>query len=627
VQPNAPPSGEGQPDVPCDDSEPPASRAGLDAASLARNWIATLAILAVPAAISILTNQAPRITAYFLLAHDLPVLALQSVALALACLPAVRLSVRGAAWIEALAARRGGLICAGLALACAVLAFAGWTLIYQRYPLSIDEMWADFDTRIFAHGHLVAPIAPAWRPFAAAMQPQWRMQIAGDVAWASTYLPVNAAFRALATLAGSPALAGAAWAALSVAATWGLARRYWHGRPDAALVATLLLATSTQMLVAAMSPYAMSAHLALNLAWLWLFQRKGAASQTAAMAVAFLATGLHQLIFFPLFAAPFVLQLWMQRRWRLAAAHTAAYAAIILFWACYWRLTLGWLHLAAAPGADLDATSLIDRALAVLHTTLAPVGPLVMADNLLRFIAWQNPLAIVLALAALLSSPSGGSVWTRQRPDEGGLHPRPTLWPLAAGIALTLLAMLPLAPFQGFGWGFRYLHGLLGSVSLLAAAAWVRWVRPGEASAARGWAMLGAATAFSVLVAAPIQLAQAHALIAPFAKAQAAIQGAKVRGVPADVVVVDETGIWYGQDLVRNDPFLEQGPRVMSLQALAEPQLRTLCGEARVALFDRTDAREFGVLTFDTPTPPDSQTLRLRAVLAQPVCAGGVAAG
>jgi hypothetical protein len=291
-----------------------------------------------------------------------------------------------------------------------------------------------------------------------------------------------------------------------------------------------------------------------------------------------------------------------------------------------------------------------------------------MADNLLRFIAWQNPLTTLLALAgvglalrgdhaippvtpdglakgrsgagpagsetmsSLTTAPPAparaslgrGDGWGGVRGDGWVGLGDGTLWPLAAGFALTLLAMLPLSPFQGFGWGFRYLHGLLGSASLLAAAAWVRWVRPGEASAARGWAMLGAATAFTALVAAPIQFAQARALIAPFANAQAAIRdatvgGVKVGGAPADVVIVDETGVWYAQDLVRNDPFLTAGPKVMSLQALTEPQLRALCGKARVALFDRTDARRFGVLAFDTP--PDAQTLRLRAVLAEPVCA------
>ena len=594
-------------------------RGPLDGRSLARIWLAALAVLAAPAAVSILANQAPRVTAYFLLAHDLPMLALQSAALAAACLPAVRLGPRRVGWIEALAARRGGAICAGLALACAVVALAGWTLVYQRYPLSIDEMWADFDTRIFAHGRLVAPIAPAWRPFAAALQPQWRMRIAGGAAWASMYLPVNAGFRALAALAGSPALAGAAWAALSVGATWGLARRYWPDRPDAALVAALLLATSTQMLVAAMSPYAMSAHLALNLAWLWLFQRRGptgragVASQAATMGVAFLATGLHQLIFHPLFAAPFVIRLWMQRRWRLAAAHSAAYAAIVLFWAGYWPLMLGWLHLAPAAGADLGGADLPGHTLGLVRTALTPAGPLAMADNLLRFVAWQNPLTIVLALAGV-----GGSVWTRRRPDEGGRGDG-ALWPLTAGIALTLAAMLLLEPSQGYGWGYRYLHGLLGSASLLAAAAWVRLVRPGEASAERGWAVLGLTSVFVALVAAPIQFAQARALIAPFARAEAAIQGARVGdAIPAGVVIVDATGVWYGLDLVRNDPFLAQGPKVVALQALTEPGVRALCGQGRVALFDRADARRYGVLTFDTP--PDARTLRLRTLLTQLGC-------
>ena len=43
---------------------------------------------------------------------------------------------------------------------------------------------------------------------------------------------------------------------------------------------------------------------------------------------------------------------------------------------------------------------------------------------------------------------------------------------LAAGIVLTLVAMLILLPYQDIGWGYRYVHGLIGSAALLAAFAW-----------------------------------------------------------------------------------------------------------------------------------------------------------
>ena len=70
-----------------------------------------------------------------------------------------------------------------------------------------------------------------------------------------------------------------------------------------------------------------------------------------------------------------------------------------------------------------------------------------MAFNFLRFLSWQN---VVLLPLALLAWPA---IWR----GEGIARP------LAAGILLTLAAMLVLLPWQGLGWGYRYLHGLIGS--------------------------------------------------------------------------------------------------------------------------------------------------------------------
>ena len=95
---------------------------------------------------------------------------------------------------------------------------------------------------------------------------------------------------------------------------------------DLALIAAALLGTSSQLIVMAMTAYAMPAHLAFNLAWLWLFLRGGKAGHAGAIAVGFLATGLHQLVFHPLFVAPFILRLLFHRRWGLAALYIVAYA-------------------------------------------------------------------------------------------------------------------------------------------------------------------------------------------------------------------------------------------------------------------------------------------------------------
>ena len=92
--------------------------------------------------------------------------------------------------------------------------------------------------------------------------------------WASAYLPVNAALHAVFSMAGDAWLTGPVLALLSLIMLHAVGRRTFPNRPDATFVAVILLATSSQFLFTAMTPYAMTAHLALNLAWLWLFLRE-----------------------------------------------------------------------------------------------------------------------------------------------------------------------------------------------------------------------------------------------------------------------------------------------------------------------------------------------------------------
>ena len=556
-------------------------------------WAAAVLPLTIVAIAYLLGRPPATITTYFFLAQDAGVLLAASLILLLIGRPSMRLGARPAMWIAGVAERRGWSLCLAAAAIVGATAFAGWWLIYQTYPLSMDEFWAAFDARIFSRCKLMAEIAPAWRPYVPALQPFWAMQTPAHQYWASTYLPMNAAFRAAFGALGSQALAGPFWAALSIVTVHALGRRLWPDRKDAALVSAVLLATSSQLVITAMSPYAMSGHLALNLVWLWLFLKKGAAWHGLAVVAAFAATGLHQAIFHPLFAAPFVVGLWLNRRWRLASFYTLAYAAICLFWASYWALMLRSQGVAPGAAEAHGAGDFARRALALIASP-TPGGFGLMALNLLRFAAWQNPLAV--ALGAL------GAVHAVRGRD-------PVLAPLAAGLALTVAAVMVVCPFQGHGWGFRYLHGFLGSLCLLAGLAWVRLTPPGGEGDRRAWAAMGVTTAFSLLFAFPVRAQQTFELIRPYARSHAAIQSA-----PAEVVIVDPEELTYGVDLVRNDPFLERGPKVMDVGRLTAAQALSLCGRYKVALFDRADGEALGVAAFPATPPSAAKAAVLRAL-------------
>lgn len=465
----------------------------------------------------------------------------------------------------------GPLVAAMRRLPLAVLLLAGAVLVvtllctygvYHGFALSRDEAMARFDATIIGHGRLVAPVPPPWRPFVPALAPTFLQPIGGGAGWVSTYLPGHAALRALVGLVGAADWTSPVLASIAILAVVGIARRLWPERPDAALVAGLLVATAPQVLVTAMTPYAMTAHLALNLVWLWLFLHGTRLGHAGAIGLGVLATGLHQPIFHPLFVLPFVLKLWLERRFRLAGLYTLAYAVIGLAWLSYWRLMLHAYGLAQPSGTQSLLASLADL---LHHSQGTALG--LMALNLTRFIAWENPLVVPLAGAALLAC---------RRMDR-------TVAAAAIGILLTLVAVFLLMPYQGHGWGYRYLHGLIGSVCLIAAQGWVVLVRPGMID--RPLSVLGAACLFALAVACPGRAYEVARFVAPSAGAVAEIAEA-----PADFVLVDPGGTPFMRDLVRNDPFLRNHPLVFDLDGLDDAALGALCATGRVAIFDRASA-------------------------------------
>jgi hypothetical protein len=515
----------------------------------------------------------------------------------LAVIPALTLPASAARGAQAFAVRHGGAVVGVAALAVAIIGFAGWWQVFQAWPLSGDEFWAAFDADIFRHGGLMAPVPVEWRPFVHALQPTWRLETPDHAWWASTYLPVNAATRAAFGLLGSPALAGPAWSVLSIVLVWDLARLLWPDRRDAAFVAAVLLASSAQLIVMAMTPYAMPAHLALNLAWLSLFLRRGAPAQGGAIAVAFLAAGLHQWLFSPLFAAPFIAQAWVNGRRRAALLHAFAYGLICAFWVAWPGLLFlakGYQFLAPSHGATAFA----------LANAFNPFSGGLMAENLLRLTTWQNLVTVPLALV-------GAGLAARDKASP--------LFAMAAGIALILVFLLLITPFQGHGWGYRYLHGYLGSLCLLAAGAWVR-LTADERLRRRAWAAFGLACAASILVCLPLRMGQVKAYAAP----QVA-SGRVLTHAGAEVVIVDVDSLWFGMDLVRNDPFLSSGPKVMRLDALTPAEIGALCAAHRTRLFVGADEALTNV-SFQTASERARRSA-LRAVAAAPPCAPQLTVG
>lgn len=428
--------------------------------------------------------------------------------------------------------------------------FAGHYLILAGYDMSRDEQMATFDAAIFADGRLVQPLPQIWRDHADVLNLTFMVPAEHRAAWISAYLPFNAALRALASLFATQALVGPLMTTLGALALWGCARRIWPSDREAPVVALLLYLGSAQIVITGMTTYAMPAHLTLNLVWLWLFVRRSFWADMAALAVGFVAVGLHQPLMHPLFAGPLLFLLILpEREWGRAAFFALGYAAIGAFW-FYWP---NWTWSLVQVSADAQRPDGVDY-LTRLRMTVQQLNPKGMADmfvNILRFIAWQHLLLLPLLLI-------GVKIAYKDRLAGA----------LATGVILTTIVMAVILPYQGHGFGYRYLHGLIGNCILVAVFAW----KSLGAEQAKWRTLLLRSSVAGIAILLPLQAWMAQAFYAPAAGASA-----KIAAIDADYAVIGENDVPFSADLVFNPPQLDRRPVRLLREKLDLSAITAIC--------------------------------------------------
>lgn len=452
------------------------------------------------------------------------------------------------------------------------------TRVLFDHDFTRDEHMAVFDAMIFRSGRAVWPIPVAMRPYYSALNDLFLQPIGNHEAWVSNYLPVNAALRGYLSLIVPMALVSPLQTALAGLALWRIAVRLWPGDGAVQGVVLLCFTGSSQVLLTGTAAFAMTTHLLLNLVWLALFLRGTRLGHAGALATGFLATGIHQPLFHPLFVLPFLDLLRRRRQWRTLAVYCLVYAAIGLAWMA-WPRWLAAHGVGPAPEGPSDQYGLLGRFAALL------VPPnldalLIMGGNLLRFISWQHLLAVPLALVA---------AWR--------LAPRDDLVrALLLGILLTLLAMTLLMPPQGHGWGYRYLHGLIGNLCLLAGFGW-QWLGHQGGVPVRAMKL---ATALSLAVLLPLHTLAVRAFVAPYARAIQAFAR-----LDADYVVVDSATLPVGTNFVINRPDLSNRPRLLLGSQLWPVDLARLCPGRTIAFADAPAFAEvYRFYQDEVPTAP-----------------------
>lgn len=518
--------------------------------------IVLLALLAVPLA---------GITQYYFASHDLFV-ALGLVLVWLGCrikAPQIPLPRHAP----------GMPVVAIIAMLLCGLLWAGAYGVMFDYPLTRDEHMVVFDGTTLAAGKAAEQLPGEWIGFASALVPDFLIDTGGEAVLASNYLPVNAAARGWFAQIADPALFSPLLVAAGLLLMWRIARHLFPDHPAAQWLALAGYAASAQVLATGMTVYAMTGHLVLNLLWLALFLRDRWWSHAAAMLIGVLAMGLHQFVFHPLFAAPFVFWLLMQRRWMLVLAYGAAYGAGLILWLAWPGLLIAWSGVTVADSAPTAIGGVIETRIMPLISRIDARALPLMGYNLVRAAAWNAAFLLPFLLAL-------GPVLRRRDP---------VVLALVAGLVLTLVAMTVLLPYQGHGWGYRYIHGLIGSLCLLAAYGF-RELAAQQPARAGGIAVV--LLAASVVVQVPAGLWSAHRFVGPHASLNRIVEAQQ-----ADFVIVDDLRYPGIIDEVRNRADLTNRPLVFSRYHLGDDRIAVLCARGSVAVVGAREVAAAGLET------------------------------
>ena len=458
---------------------------------------------------------------------------------------------------------RGRLLLVASVITFLIAGWAGNYLVFQNISISRDENMAIFDQQIFSRGALMWPIPIEWRAMLDPLNRLFTLVVGANEYWVSGYLPMNSAARALVALVADPALTSPLFVVLATICIWFAARKLWPDSRRPAALAVVLMITSSQVLITSMTPFAMSMHLGMNLLWLALFLNDRRHTHVAAAVVGFLATGIHQPLFHPLFVLPFFILLLAQRRWRLLLFYGAAYALIAAFW-LWWP---GWiLSQGTSPSAVVQCSEGMCSSVKIFDRLLQLLGSITVANlwltsaNLLRFVTWQHPILLPLAIFGTISC------WRAE----------PNVKALAAGLLLPIIVLAIILPWQGHGWGYRYVHPVVGNAILLACYGFHRIEKSGLSL--RRPLILTTAAAGLLLVVHGVMAAR---LAAPYTQLRK-----ELAAIDADVVIVDTVGAPFGTDVVVNRFDLSNRPKFLIAKLVKVGDIPNLCRHSSLAFFD-----------------------------------------
>ena len=424
-----------------------------------------------------------------------------------------------------------------------VVTLAGRFFVFHNFPLCMDEYLAVFQAEIFTRGHIHAVILEPWREFAKPLSPLFTRYNPDQQTWISAYLPVYSALLAGLSSLKLEGLANPLFGAISALAAAGVARNVWPASKPHQVISVVMLVTSSQFLLNSMTYYSLPAHLCLNLIWLWLYTREDRLGVLLAPWVGLLAIGLHQPIVHALFVLPFLVRLARTRR-----SPTTLYFVMVYSLACFvWWYWMTFIR----TGIDPEWTQQL--ALSSFFSLPGFLQGINQIMYLSMLVSWQSLAMTVLLLLAIKN-------WTSLTP---------LLKDLAISCVLTFGFYIFFRVDQGHGWGYRYCYAVLGNAALLAAAGWKHLQASLSSTKASNFVLFS--SAFALCVQFPIRCLQVESFVRPFARSMNFLSS-----IEKPFVVLDDRDVWYSWDLVRNDPFLRNGPKILFADRLTAEQSNRL---------------------------------------------------
>jgi hypothetical protein len=431
-----------------------------------------------------------------------------------------------------------------------VVLCAGVLLVYRNHPLSMDEYSPLFQSKIFASGHLTGEfptplldwlIPPPFQNFFLNVS-----HATGRVT--SSYWPSFALLLTPFTALGIPWACNPVISGLTLLAAHRLALRIFNDVETAGLTVLLTIA-SPVFFADGISYYSMSAHLLANTVYALLLTQPTPRRAFTAGLVGSVALTLHNPVPHMLFAVPWLL--WMARQpdaGRRIGALLAGYLPLVLLLGFGWFLFSSQLihqgMAVSAGAASADSFGVMGGAFRPPTVSLL----LARAMGIAKIWVWAVPGLLVLACV-------GGWRWRR--------HPVCRL--LIASALVTLFGYIIIPFDQGHGWGYRYFHSAWIVLAILGAGALAPAGAPeqdeaGKTGLHRDPVFADAGTRSFVVACALLTLTagvglravQIHEFVSRLMSQEPAYTGSDERRV----VIIDPSSSYYGQDLIRNDPWL-----------------------------------------------------------------------